>query len=284
MVRTGFEVIDAVLFELGFEPGGSPPGGVLPTVVSEHLPGRIELTHGNAENFQHIFRSLAAKQIGSHQEARIIVHESDQVGVTASQSEREDIRLPHLIGSGSFEEPWTNQIAPWFGRALNEALLFERLPDCFRTGLKEEHPFEYLGYSFDAASRFLFFQLQDFVDDRCWQLSTGSIRMPVFKTFLSLRAITSQPLVQAGCADTQFLGHHLLVESFFEIQLHGPKPHLERAARNFFAAFPPRGDVPSLLLYCFILTHVDTSLSLKCQPLSCLTSSHELVVSTIFRD
>ena len=35
-----------------------------------------------------------------------------------------------------------------------------------------------------------------------------------------------------------------------------------------------------LLLYSFILVHVDTSLSLKCQPITCLVSSHELVVST----
>src|SRR5216117_133033 len=32
----------------------------------------------------------------------------------------------------------------------------------------------------------------------------------------------------------------------------------------------------------FTLVHVDTSLSLKCQPISCLDSSHEPVVSTTY--
>lgn len=35
-----------------------------------------------------------------------------------------------------------------------------------------------------------------------------------------------------------------------------------------------------LLLYKFTLAHVDTFLSSKCQPIPCLLSSHELVVST----
>ncbi|HWT82769.1 MAG TPA: hypothetical protein VN648_28640, partial [Candidatus Methylomirabilis sp.] len=43
VMRPGFEVSDAALAQLGFEPGGAPPGGVLAAVVGEHLLGRVVL-------------------------------------------------------------------------------------------------------------------------------------------------------------------------------------------------------------------------------------------------
>lgn len=68
MMGTALEVGDARLFEFGLEAGGAAPGGVLAAIVGEHLPGRIELAHGGAEDFQHVLGGLAAEDIGADQE------------------------------------------------------------------------------------------------------------------------------------------------------------------------------------------------------------------------
>lgn len=73
-------------------------------------------------------------------------------------------------------------------------------------------------------------------------------------------------------------------EALLQLELDCAQPFLKSPAQNF-SRRPPVG--PSggggglaLLLYRFILLHVDTFLSLKCQPVSCLNLSHDMVAST----
>jgi hypothetical protein len=134
MVWTALEVSDAALLELGLKAGGPPPCRVLAAIVSEHLLGRIILTHGSAEHFQDILSGLAAEDIGANQEPGIIIHETNQVGIAAAQPKGEDIRLPHLVWGGSFEEAGPHQITPGFGWTLNQVFLVEGLADGLGTG------------------------------------------------------------------------------------------------------------------------------------------------------
>jgi hypothetical protein len=117
MVRAGFEVRDAILLQLRFETRGAAPGGVLSSIVGEHLFGRFELGDGLAIDLDHGLRGGTAEQIGADDETRVIIQEGDDVSVTAAQPEGEDVRLPHLIGRGPLEEAGSREVAP-FGRRL----------------------------------------------------------------------------------------------------------------------------------------------------------------------
>jgi hypothetical protein len=111
MLGTALEVGHPILFEFGLEAAGTAPGRVLAAIVSEHFLGRRELGRRHPINFDHRLRRRAAKQIRTHQETRVIIQEGDQIGVTTSEPEGEDVRLPHLIGRGPLEETGPGDIA-----------------------------------------------------------------------------------------------------------------------------------------------------------------------------
>ena len=111
MLRSGLEVRDPILFEFGLEAADATPGGVLAAVVGEHLLGRLELAHRHPIDFDHGLCRRAAEQVRAHDEARVIIQEGDEIGVTPAQPEREDVRLPHLIGRGPLKEPRAGEVA-----------------------------------------------------------------------------------------------------------------------------------------------------------------------------
>ena len=257
VMRAGLEVSDAAFFEFGLEAGGAPPGGVLAPVVGEHFFGRVILAHGGAQDFQHVLGCLAAEDISADQEARVIVHEPDQVGVTATQPEGEDVRLPHLIGCGPFEEARTNQIAPRLGRRLNQIFLVECLAHCLGAGLQKEYPPQQLGDALDPPRGFFFLEFEDFVPDRGWQLRAASAATLALQAGFAIEPVKPRPLIHSSAADTQLLADELLSEAFFQVKLNRPQSLLETARRNFSRRSPPRGGgVLVLLLYRFILLHL----------------------------
>jgi hypothetical protein len=134
MMGPAFEVSDAILAQFGFEPAGAPPGGVLAAVIGEHLLGGRELAHRDAVDFDDGLGGGTAEQIGTDQEAGVIVQETDQVGVAAPEAKGEDIALPHLIGRGPLKEARSRQIAPRPWPAPQQSFLFEPDPNGFRAG------------------------------------------------------------------------------------------------------------------------------------------------------
>jgi hypothetical protein len=110
MLRAGFEMRHAILFEFGLETADAPPGGVLAAVIGEHLLGRLELAHRDAVHLDHCGRRGTAEQIRADDEPRVIIHEGDEVSVPPAQAEGEDVGLPHLIGRGPLEETRAGEI------------------------------------------------------------------------------------------------------------------------------------------------------------------------------
>jgi len=103
VMRSALEVMDPVLLELGLEAGGAPPARELPALIGEELLGDAVLGDGPAIHLEHVLRCLTAEDIESHDVSRVIVNEADEVGVLATQPEREDVGLPELVGRGTFE-------------------------------------------------------------------------------------------------------------------------------------------------------------------------------------
>jgi hypothetical protein len=241
MVRPALEVVNAVLFHLGLEAGDPAPVDILPAVVGEHLPGRLKLARRDAENFQHVLGRVAAEHIGSDQEAGVVVHETDEVGVAATEPEGEDVRLPHLVGSGALEKARAHQVAPRLGRRLDQPLGFEGLANGLRAGSQEEHPAEQLRDALDAARRFLLLELEDLLAHRLGQPGLGSFHGLALESFLSLEPITPYPLVHCGAAHAHLLGHHLLSEALFQVELHRAQSLFKGPRRIFSRRSPPRG-------------------------------------------
>ncbi len=268
VVRPGFKMMRSVLLHLGLEAGGAPPVDVLPAIVGEHFFGRLIFGRRDPKHLQDILGGVAAKQIGPHQEPGIIVHEPDQVGVTTAQPEGEDVGLPHLVGCGPLKETRAHQIAPCFGPDfLHQTLGLQRLAHRRRAGLEQEHPLEQLRDPLDAVGGCFPLELDDLLADRLGQPGPGLFGKVGFEALLALVTVALGPFINGRAADAQLLGDQLLGEAFLQVQLDRAETFFKAERQGLFWRSSPRGGGVLGLLYRFIVLHVNTSLSLKCQPI-----------------
>jgi hypothetical protein len=191
VLRTGFEVRDAILLQLRLEARGAAPRSVLAAIVGQHLPGRLELGDGLAIDLDHRLGRRAAEEISADEEARVIIQEGDDVGVTPAQAEGEDVRLPQLIGRGPLEEAGPREVAP-FGRWLlrQETGVVQLGAHRLRAGPEEEDPAQPLRDAFDPEGRVVLFELEDFGGDGAGQLGLAQVGRSV-----SLEAFHSELLI-----------------------------------------------------------------------------------------
>jgi len=110
VMRLAAEVVDPVFLQLMFEPRLAMPSGVLSPVIGEHFLRDAVLTDRRPVDIQHMFRTLAAEQIQPNDVAGVIINEADQVCILAAQPKREDVCLPHLVGSRPLKEAWLGWI------------------------------------------------------------------------------------------------------------------------------------------------------------------------------
>jgi hypothetical protein len=123
MMRPALDVMDPILAQLRFKPCGSPPTGILASLIGEQFFGHAIFGHRRAINLQNVLGCLAAKDVRSHQVSGEIIHETDQVGVLPAQAEGEDVGLPHLVGRGALKEARLGGIAARFRLPLLQQLL-----------------------------------------------------------------------------------------------------------------------------------------------------------------
>lgn len=119
VMRPGFEVVRAVLLHLGLEAGSAAPVNVLPAIIGEHLLGWLILSGRDAENLQHVLGRVAPEEVSADHEPGVIIHEANEIGVTATQPEGKDIGLPHLVRGSALKEARPDQIASRLGRRLH---------------------------------------------------------------------------------------------------------------------------------------------------------------------
>jgi hypothetical protein len=260
MLRAGFEMRHAILFKFGLETADAAPGGVLASVVGEHLLGRLELADRDTVNLDHRLGRRTAEQVGPDDEPRVIVHEGDEVGISAAQPEGEDVRLPHLIGRGPLEETRAGDITLLGrGRLGHQLRRVQVLANRLRAGRQEEPAAEQLRDAFDPKGGVLGFEFADLFTNGRRQLGPPLPPGWWLQAGLAAEAIGLQPMFQTALAEVEFLADQgqaealLLVEpDRLEFFGHGVAPLFLRGAR------PPRGAVPSLLCYSLFI-HVNTS-------------------------
>jgi len=104
MLRPALHVPNALAPQLALEFRLAPPGCVLPTLIGEHLLRWAVQLEPARQRLQHQLRALMVRQHVGHDEARVVVHEGDQVDPLVSpQQEGEDVRLPELVRGGPLE-------------------------------------------------------------------------------------------------------------------------------------------------------------------------------------
>jgi len=141
MMRPALDVVHPILAQLRLKACGPAPTGVLAALIGEHLFGHAVLGHRPAVHLQHVLRRLTAKDVQPHHVAGIIIQKADEVGVLASQTEGEDIGLPHLVGRGALEEAWLGGITSRLGaRLLQQSPLMQGSAYGLPTHRQEQHP------------------------------------------------------------------------------------------------------------------------------------------------
>jgi hypothetical protein len=86
----------------------------------------------------------------------MVIDEPDQVGVLATQPEREDVRLPHLVGCAALKETRLRWVTLRLGLGLlHQVLLVQRAPHGLVAARQKQHPSQHLGDLLHAETRVL---------------------------------------------------------------------------------------------------------------------------------
>ena len=106
MVRPALHVPDALAAKLLLESRLAAPRRVLAPLVGEDLARRPVIGNAARERLHHERAPLVMRHHQAHQIARVIVQERRHVDpLVPAQQEREEIRLPELIGLGALKAP-----------------------------------------------------------------------------------------------------------------------------------------------------------------------------------
>lgn len=123
MMRLAAEMMHPVFAQFLLEARLPAPRGVLPAIVGEHLLGHAVLARRRPIDFQHVLGRLATKQPQPDHIPRVVIEERDQIGVATTEPEREDVRLPHLVGRRPLKEARLGRVALRFApRLLHQSL------------------------------------------------------------------------------------------------------------------------------------------------------------------
>jgi hypothetical protein len=170
VLRLRADVGHPVLLHLLLEAAGAAPGGILPAVVGEHFAGHAVFADGPAVELDDGLGGLAAEQLGSGDEARVVVEVGDQIGVATAEPEGEDVALPHLVGRGPLETPRLGGVAAGLAaRFLDEIFFIERPADGLGAGLHEEPAAQHLGDAPHPPAGVGLLEVDDLAAHRGWQ-------------------------------------------------------------------------------------------------------------------
>jgi hypothetical protein len=257
VLRLRAEVVHVVAGQLLLELGLPAPSGVLPAVVGEQLLRNPVVAHRLAVTLDDVRRVGAAIQVQPGHVARIVVEKADDIPGLALQREGRDIALPELVRPAVLEAPVRRlRFAPRFLlRRRRQPLRLDLLVHRRRTGPHAEQPPQQLRDPPRAPRGIGALQFHDLGRHRTRQAGRLAPGPLVVQPGFTPLAIPAHPLFNRGVGDSQFLGHQLDRQPFFEPQLHGFAPDLRPVAagdlRRRRPRSPPRGrGWGFLLLYC----------------------------------
>ena len=171
VVRTRPDMLDPVLNQFFFEPGGTPPVGILASVVGEHLLGHAVFAHSTTVGLDDILGGLTAVESQAGYVATEVINITDQIGILPGQTKRQNVALPHLVRSGPFEETRSGRIFSGFLFYRGVQPLIDQRPLNGRgAGADQEKPFQDIGDTTNPIARIFPFQINDVLSDGGRQL------------------------------------------------------------------------------------------------------------------
>jgi hypothetical protein len=189
-----------------------------------------------------MLRRLAAKQIQPDDVARVVINEPDQVSILAPEPEREDVRLPHLVGGAALKEAWLGRVAPRLGLGLlHQVVLVQRTPHGLVAARQKQHPPQHLGDLLHAETRVLLLQLGDLRFDRRREFRSPSANRGRLQSLFAQLTVAAHPLRERAGANTQLAGDQLVRKAFLQSQFDSLQSQLERMLPAAPPRQPPRG-------------------------------------------
>ena len=112
------------------KPALATPGNELPAVIGEDLTRRTPLPDRSLEHLQYCIRVLLPEQPPTHQVARMIVDDPDQIDrVHPLEMEGEDVHLPHRVGTRALEAPRRHPTPVWLGWRITQLRIIDYCAD-----------------------------------------------------------------------------------------------------------------------------------------------------------
>ena len=179
MLGPRFDVDHPILFHLGLKAARSPPCLVLRPIVGKHLLRRLILTGRHPIDFDGCGCRRAAEQVRPNNKTRVVIHESDQVGILSRKPEGEDVGLPKLIGRCPLKEPRPRHVPSGLGTGfIHQLRLVQVLANRLGAGSEQEYPPQNVRYPFDSPPGILTLQVEDLLHHRCRQLASPAAATP----------------------------------------------------------------------------------------------------------
>lgn len=127
VVRPALHMADAMAPELFLEARLASPRRVLAPLVGENLARRPIVRDATGQSFHHERTPLVVRHHQTHEVARVIIEERRHVEpLVLAQQEREEVRLPELVGLGALEAALARPgIALHRRSQLRQALAFQ---------------------------------------------------------------------------------------------------------------------------------------------------------------
>lgn len=105
-MRPALHVPNPLAPKLLLEPRRAAPGRVLASLIGQDLPRHPVVGNAPRQRLQHQGTPLVVRHHQAHQVARVIIQEPHDVyPLVPPQQEREQIRLPQLVGLGPLKAP-----------------------------------------------------------------------------------------------------------------------------------------------------------------------------------
>ena len=253
VVGSGADMPNTVFLQRLLEAGLTPPVGVLPSVVGQHLLGDPVLGYSAPIGLQHVLGRLAAVQPQGCHVATVIVDEADQVGVVAPEPNGQNVALPELVRPGPLEETRLGGIFLRFDRSLlHQAPLGEGFVNRRGTCAHQKKPLQNIGDPPGTVLRMLPLNCDRLLPNLVGNAALTADGTLGLQPHGSVKPKGFHPALNRMGADPKLLNQQLGTVPFFQVKLDDPQPELHRKSQR--SALPLRSGCGALGCACHRMT------------------------------
>jgi hypothetical protein len=283
MVRAALHMLDAVTLQLRLELRAATPGGVLPALVGQDLPRRPVVGNASRQRLQHQHAPLVMRHRQTHQIPGVIIEERRHIDpLVTAQQEREQVRLPQLVGLGALEVLHLHLPAyPTLGHQGLDAFGPQHSPHRRLGSADPQKPAHHIADAAAAGCRRPCLRRQDRLRTLIrWPLQVRMQRgLAHFERCLATLPVRLHPLRRGRVRHAQLLGHSVRRLASIDHRPHHRHSYILRPRPTSFAS--PRVLVPRFARLAFCLHLSSPSLLLAQQRARQVLGDYAIIPSRI---